>query len=151
MSSTALSARSASSLCNRSYPSAESGKPSDPPCVRKTTRATALMASRRIATTRTGPRPERGRPGTGPPGGIDQPGLGGGSTTRGWTVSLRDATTSYASAVREMTTERRLTSFSHGAGCGCKLGPDDLRTVLGGVTLPRASADLLVAADTGDD
>ena len=53
--------------------------------------------------------------------------------------------------VREMTTERRLTSFSHGAGCGCKLGPDDLRTVLAGVTLPRASANLLVAADTGDD
>jgi selenide,water dikinase len=50
-----------------------------------------------------------------------------------------------------MTTERRLTSFSHGAGCGCKLGPDDLRTVLGGVTLPPASVDLLVAADTGDD
>jgi selenide, water dikinase len=66
-------------------------------------------------------------------------------------VSVPDATTSYASVVREMTTERRLTSFSHGAGCGCKLGPDDLRTVLGGVTLPRASADLLVAADTGDD
>ena len=53
--------------------------------------------------------------------------------------------------VREITTERRLTSFSHGAGCGCKLGPDDLRTVLAGVTLPRASANLLVAADTGDD
>jgi selenide,water dikinase len=48
-------------------------------------------------------------------------------------------------------TERRLTSFSHGAGCGCKLGPDDLRSVLGEVTLPAASADLLVAADTGDD
>jgi len=47
--------------------------------------------------------------------------------------------------------ERRLTSFSHGAGCGCKLGPDDLRTVLGGVTLPPVSADVLVAADTGDD
>jgi len=47
--------------------------------------------------------------------------------------------------------ERRLTSFSHGAGCGCKLGPDDLRTVLGGVTLPQVSADVLVAADTGDD
>ena len=28
--------------------------------------------------------------------------------------------------------ERRLTSFSHGAGCGCKLGPDDLLAVLGG-------------------
>jgi selenide,water dikinase len=46
---------------------------------------------------------------------------------------------------------RRLTSFSHGAGCGCKLGPDDLLTVLGGVTLPPVSSDLLVAADTGDD
>ncbi|MGH2681096.1 MAG: selenide, water dikinase SelD [Actinomycetota bacterium] len=46
---------------------------------------------------------------------------------------------------------RRLTSFSHGAGCGCKLGPGDLRTVLGGVTLPAVSADVLVAADTGDD
>jgi selenide,water dikinase len=47
--------------------------------------------------------------------------------------------------------ERRLTSFSHGAGCGCKLGPDDLRTVLQGVRLPQASAEVLVAADTGDD
>jgi selenide,water dikinase len=45
----------------------------------------------------------------------------------------------------------RLTSFSHGAGCGCKLGPDDLRSVLGGLTLPAASPELLVAADTGDD
>jgi len=47
--------------------------------------------------------------------------------------------------------ERRLTSFSHGAGCGCKLGPDDLRSVLGGLSLPGRSDDLLVAADTGDD
>ena len=51
----------------------------------------------------------------------------------------------------DATIERRLTSFSHGAGCGCKLGPDDLRAVLGSITLPAASADLLVAADTGDD
>jgi selenide, water dikinase len=49
------------------------------------------------------------------------------------------------------TAERRLTSFSHGAGCGCKLGPDDLGSLLGGLTLPAATADLLVAADTGDD
>jgi selenide,water dikinase len=47
--------------------------------------------------------------------------------------------------------ERRLTSFSHGAGCGCKLGPDDLLTVLRDVKLPPVSADVLVAADTGDD
>jgi selenide,water dikinase len=53
--------------------------------------------------------------------------------------------------VLEATEERRLTSFSHGAGCGCKLGPEDLLSVLRGVTLPAASADLLVAADTGDD
>ena len=47
--------------------------------------------------------------------------------------------------------ERRLTSFSHGAGCGCKLGPDDLLSVLRGVTLPPVPAHVLVATDTGDD
>jgi selenide,water dikinase len=51
----------------------------------------------------------------------------------------------------EVTEERRLTSFSHGAGCGCKLGPDDLMSVLGGLALPAATPDLLVAAETGDD
>jgi len=47
----------------------------------------------------------------------------------------------------------RLTAFSHAAGCGCKLSPADLRTVLG---LARGSAapadpDLLVGFDTADD
>jgi len=46
---------------------------------------------------------------------------------------------------------RRLTSFSHGAGCGCKLGPSDLETVLGTLSLPGVTEDVLVAADTGDD
>jgi selenide,water dikinase len=50
-----------------------------------------------------------------------------------------------------MQTERRLTSFSHGAGCGCKLGPDQLTEVLGTLTLPDVPLDVLVAADTGDD
>ena len=50
-----------------------------------------------------------------------------------------------------MQTQRRLTSFSHGAGCGCKLGPDQLNEVLGTLTLPGAPSDVLVAADTGDD
>ncbi len=54
-------------------------------------------------------------------------------------------------ATETVSSERRLTSFSHGAGCGCKLGPDDLQTVLRGVTLPPVSVDVLVAADTGDD
>jgi selenide,water dikinase len=48
-------------------------------------------------------------------------------------------------------TERRLTSFSHGAGCGCKLGPETLRSVLGELALPGVDGDLLVASDTGDD
>jgi selenide,water dikinase len=46
----------------------------------------------------------------------------------------------------------RLTRFSHGAGCGCKLSPADLRTVLGLVrATPAASPDLLVGFETADD
>jgi selenide,water dikinase len=49
----------------------------------------------------------------------------------------------------------RLTRFSHGAGCACKLSPADLRTVLGlvrglGADEPR-DPDLLVGFDTSDD
>ncbi len=50
-----------------------------------------------------------------------------------------------------MRTERRLTSFSHGAGCGCKLGPSDLTEVLGALSMPELTDEVLVAADTGDD
>ncbi|MGZ5351920.1 MAG: selenide, water dikinase SelD [Actinomycetota bacterium] len=50
-----------------------------------------------------------------------------------------------------MQVERRLTSFSHGAGCGCKLGPTDLATVLGGLSLPELTEEVLVGSDTGDD
>ncbi|HET7235379.1 MAG TPA: selenide, water dikinase SelD [Actinomycetota bacterium] len=46
---------------------------------------------------------------------------------------------------------RRLTSFSHGAGCGCKLGPGELQSVLGTLVLPELTDEVLVAADTGDD
>lgn len=47
----------------------------------------------------------------------------------------------------------RLTAFSHGAGCACKLSPDDLRTVLGLVRVvqPDADENLLVGFDTSDD
>jgi selenide,water dikinase len=47
--------------------------------------------------------------------------------------------------------ERRLTSFSHGAGCGCKLGPSDLESLLGGLNLPGLPPEVLVGAETGDD
>jgi selenide,water dikinase len=47
----------------------------------------------------------------------------------------------------------RLTRFSHGAGCACKLSPADLRTVLGLVQDLGAASDdnLLVGLDTSDD
>jgi selenide,water dikinase len=47
----------------------------------------------------------------------------------------------------------RLTAFSHGAGCACKLSPADLRTVLGLVRgfEPATDPDLLVGFDTADD
>jgi selenide,water dikinase len=47
----------------------------------------------------------------------------------------------------------RLTSFSHGAGCACKLSPADLRQVLGLVQSLSAPSDpdLLVGFDTSDD
>ena len=44
----------------------------------------------------------------------------------------------------------RLTSFSHGGGCACKLSPADLAVVLAG--LPQAAHEsLLVGAETRDD
>src|SRR3954451_14507104 len=52
---------------------------------------------------------------------------------------------------RWMQTERRLTSFSHGAGCGCKLGPSDLSKVLGSLSVPELTDEGLVASDTSDD
>src|SRR4029077_16244521 len=48
----------------------------------------------------------------------------------------------------------RLTAFSHGGGCACKLSPADLRTVLGlvrGLGDAPADPDLLVGLDTADD
>jgi len=47
----------------------------------------------------------------------------------------------------------KLTSFSHGSGCACKLGPDELAQVLAGLenTVPTAHPDLLVGIDGSDD
>lgn len=45
---------------------------------------------------------------------------------------------------------KRLTEFSHGAGCGCKLGPGDLAEVLA-LLAPADHPDLLIGADSGDD
>jgi selenide,water dikinase len=50
-------------------------------------------------------------------------------------------------------TDVRLTRFSHGAGCACKLSPAELRTVLGLVRGfgPSTDPDLIVGLDTADD
>jgi selenide, water dikinase len=45
---------------------------------------------------------------------------------------------------------RRLTQFSHGAGCGCKLGPAQVAELLRTLA-PQAHPDLLVGTETGDD
>jgi len=44
----------------------------------------------------------------------------------------------------------RLTSLSHGAGCACKLSLDELRGVLGSLSVP-AHAEVVVGHHTGDD
>jgi selenide,water dikinase len=45
---------------------------------------------------------------------------------------------------------RRLSEFSHGGGCACKLAPGLLAEVLAGFT-PISHPDLLVGTETGDD
>jgi selenide,water dikinase len=52
--------------------------------------------------------------------------------------------------VTSTTAGRRLTEFSHGAGCGCKIGPGALAEVLATV-VPAQHPDLLVGTETGDD
>ena len=45
----------------------------------------------------------------------------------------------------------RLTSFSHGGGCGCKIAPGVLQEILGRTVPGATSANLLVGIETADD
>src|ERR1700688_2627251 len=45
----------------------------------------------------------------------------------------------------------RLTSLSHGGGCGCKIAPGLLAELLKGSLPSRHYADLMVGTDTADD
>ncbi|MBL7849711.1 MAG: selenide, water dikinase SelD [Cyclobacteriaceae bacterium] len=47
--------------------------------------------------------------------------------------------------------EIRLTQFSHGAGCGCKIAPSVLETILHASSAPRKDPRLLVGNETKDD
>src|SRR4051812_45271229 len=44
-----------------------------------------------------------------------------------------------------------LTQFAHGAGCGCKIAPQVLREILGGVTQKNKDSKLLVGNASNDD
>jgi len=48
-------------------------------------------------------------------------------------------------------TEIRLTTLSHGGGCGCKIAPAVLSQMLAELPLPPIFPDLLVGSDTSDD
>jgi selenide,water dikinase len=45
----------------------------------------------------------------------------------------------------------RLTSLAHGGGCGCKLAPAVLQSILTGMPATAAFASLMVGTDTSDD
>lgn len=45
----------------------------------------------------------------------------------------------------------RLTQYSHGGGCGCKIAPSQLQEILKHVPLQVTDPQLLVGADTSDD
>ncbi len=47
--------------------------------------------------------------------------------------------------------EYKLTQFSPGAGCGCKISPADLKEIIRRVPESKAFANLLVGCDTSDD
>jgi len=47
--------------------------------------------------------------------------------------------------------EIKLTQFSHGGGCGCKIAPAMLQQILGGVKNKLPYANLLVGTETSDD
>src|SRR5580765_3910229 len=57
-----------------------------------------------------------------------------------------------AAVMTESTTApTRLTSLSHGGGCGCKIAPGILRDLLKGSATTAHFAGLLVGAETADD
>jgi selenide,water dikinase len=48
-------------------------------------------------------------------------------------------------------TDIRLTSFSHGGGCGCKIAPGVLSEILRNARTPFVPPELIVGIETGDD
>jgi len=49
------------------------------------------------------------------------------------------------------TSEPRLTSLAHGGGCGCKMSPERLRSILASMPAAAHFANLMVGTETSDD
>jgi selenide, water dikinase len=65
--------------------------------------------------------------------------------------SLRVPVPLYAGSVDTLSGSVRLTAFSHGAGCACKLAPQDLQRVMALLGPSDFPPEVLVGPQTGDD
>ena len=65
------------------------------------------------------------------------------------TLESNDMTTPTSSA--PSVTQPRLTSLSHGGGCGCKIAPGVLSDILKGITAMPIPKELMVGIETADD
>jgi selenide,water dikinase len=64
---------------------------------------------------------------------------------------FRQAPAGQAASSASPSSAVRLTSLSHGGGCGCKIAPDVLSELLRRTVLPPVFPDLLVGTETADD
>lgn len=60
-------------------------------------------------------------------------------------------TTQNVTTLTELAAQPRLTSLSHGGGCGCKIAPGVLADMLKGVAAQMIPPELLVGIETADD
>ena len=67
------------------------------------------------------------------------------------TLSVENLALTTATVSVPARTEPRLTSLSHGGGCGCKIAPGVLSSILKGTTAMPMPKELLVGIETADD
>ena len=66
-------------------------------------------------------------------------------------MSSENSPLTTAPATAPTRAEPRLTSLSHGGGCGCKIAPGVLSSILKGTTAMPMPKELLVGIETADD
>ncbi len=67
------------------------------------------------------------------------------------TLTPIPSTATLPESTSPLPTEPRLTSLSHGGGCGCKIAPGVLSEILKGITAMPMPKELLVGIETADD